>query len=293
MKTYLFPLIFFCFISCTSTDKSYIEHYNGLISTLNFSPVSLTLQNYFDEFYLKNGYYPNSMQEFFDVMEWEEWYIDDCKVRIFRDPYLINNSIWENEKFYTDDGITVYEYSTCSVPVADSLLLHYCPIYDRNSDLPISFVLLSVGEDRMINSKIAEKLYTDNWEKQIKVHNKKKFLENAKKITCVAYPVFFKRHQEFSHIVICFDKATFDSKQITLCGDTLFHRSSFVDENNKHFKPLNAKVFDTDSLFDENDRVGEFCFFYPEYSRYRAVFGKKDYIVASGREFIKYEIITE
>ena len=91
-----------------------------------------------------------------------------------------------------------------------------------------------------------------------------------------AYPVFLERPQVFAHTIIGFDKATFDSsKQLILYGDTIFN-----------------STYDY-SLFDRNDTDGRTTFYYSEYSRNRAMFGKKDYIVACGREFIKYEIITE
>ena len=80
--------------------------------------------------------------------------------------------------------------------------------------------------------------------------------------------------------MICFDKATFESKPIVLNGDTLFC-SKYI-----------CSWFDY-SLFDENDILWSYDFFYPEYSRYRAIFDNKDYIVTRGKNFIKYEIITE
>ena len=249
MKAYLFLIIFVCFVSCNLADKSSVEYCNKLIVDQNANPASLILQNYLDEFYFGNGYYPNSLQEFYDVGEWEDWHIETFNFFTLRDPYLPN------------DGI------------ADSVL-HYYPIYDRNSELPVSFVLLSAGEDRVINSNVAEKLYTDNWEKQIKAYNKKTVIDDDRRLIYVAYPTFSKRFQRFIHDIVGFDKATFDSKQVTLYGDTLF------DSVYRY------------SLFDINDTDGR-TFYYSEYSRYRAMFGKKDYIVAYGREFIKYEIVTE
>ena len=273
MKKYLFILPFVCFISCNLVGKSSVEHCKEFISILNNGPISSTIQMYFDEFYLTKGYYPKSIQEFFDFTKWDKSDIDIFRGCTLRDPYLLNDNIWNYDQSYEADDL-LYESCACHKTVADDLLLYYCPIYNRNSDLPVSFVILSVGEDKVLNSNVIEKLYIDNWEKQIKAYNKKKVLDDAMKTTYVAYPIFSKYSH---HSVVCFDKATFESKQVILCGDTLFSHI-MVEEH---------------SLFDKNDTFPFLYFYYPEYSHYRAVFGKKDYIVACGREFIKYEIITE
>jgi hypothetical protein len=274
MKTYLFLIIFVCFISCNLPDKSSVEYCNKFILHLNAKPEPDAIQGYFDNFYLTNGYYPNSIQEFFEFLELEKYDdVDFFRGCTFRDPYLSDESIWEYYMNEYDE--TLYEGCFCQKPVADSLLLHYCPIYGRNSDLPVSFVLLSVGEDKVLNSNTTEKLYTDNWEKHIKAYNRKQAIDDEKKLTYVAYPVFSERSQYFVYAVIAFDKSTFESKQVVLRGDTIFN---------------NILRY---SMFDEDDRIIPFPSVFTEYSRYRAMFGRKDYIVARGREFIKYEIVTE
>ena len=273
MKAYLFLIIFVCFVSCNLADKSSVEYCNKFIQHLNARLEPDRIQVYFDNFYLTNGYYPNSMQELFEFLKLEEYDVDFFRGCTSRDPYLSDENIWEYDMGDYDE--TLCKDCVCQEPVADSLLLHYCPIYDRNSDLPVSFVVLSVGEDRVLNSNITEKLYIDNWEKQIKAYNRKQAIDDEKKITYVSYPVFSKQFQNFSYAVICFDNATFESKQVVLCRDTIFN---------------NLLRY---SMFDENDRTECPIFYYSQYSHYRAMFGNKDYIVARGREVIKYEIVTE
>jgi len=264
MKKITFIILTFSFLSCNLTDKQTIDYYHKVTNELNLW--TDIIQEDFDIFYAKYGFYPVSFQEFMDSIVGLNGDIDGYKGLKMRDPFLLKENLFDMCE-YGEGECFKYRRS-----INDSLLLRYYPIYEKIDKKPVSFVLLSVGEDEQINSNVNEPLYIHNWHKQIKAYNEKWVISALEKRS-VAYPFYFPKSNYISYAVFHFDEQNIDFNKIPLQGDSIFGYRDFLKFQ--------------DSLKTYTDSSS---FYYPKHSQWRAMFGKKDYIVAFGREIIKYEI---
>jgi hypothetical protein len=152
-------------------------------------------------------------------------------------------------------------------------LLLYYPLYDRKTDSVKSYIFLSRGEDGIFNNNIKKKLYTDDWPNKIKSYNIDDILPEINE-TKLWYPVFLKNQKRFVHFSHNVDDKYLETGDILLRGDTLFD-NHIIDSYTWDYPASSLSIF------------------YPKFSRWRAMFGRKDYIVAYGRKITRYEIVPK
>ena len=238
-------------------------------------PVSIEIQDNFNLFYAKYGFYPESIQELADSLWGKERYseLEFFKGCFLIDPFLVRKNLFKYMPSPLGTG-WYHETFLCAYFVCNSTLLSYFPIFDDINERPVSFVLLSVGEDGRIDSDVSEPLFVHDWLDRIRAYNMDFVLAGLEE-TLVAYPHYWIDGRVF-HTVIPFDKNKIDLDKIPVKGDSIFGWHDFLN-------------------FQDSIRPyvgGWSLFWYPEFCRRRARFGRKDYVVAFGRNIIRFEVKT-
>ena len=236
-KYILYPLIllFIFAYSCkTAKTREQIFYKNRL---LYLNP-DADLASYF---YIDNGKYHESIESFMNTGKYDV----------------------EDKKFLNRQLIDIY--------LDKMQLLHYYPIYNDTTKMPVACILLSVGEDGVFNNVINSKLQLNNWHEKIKAYNIEQVKVEIEKIT-LNYPVFNRNNGRYGWYTFNIDESTLSNKKLLLKGDSLF-----------------TDTFKYEALDNlTNPRVP---FLYPEFSMQRKLSGEKDYIVSWGCRVIDYEIL--
>lgn len=235
IKTFI-PILLFIFVlfACNTASNKSIQ-YQKKILILNSSTVDSDLGRLFDLYYEKMQTYPLTIKELIDFCgaDYPQDYIDQLLI----DPYRGNEDT-----------------------------LAYYPIYDRSTQKPVSYILLSTAEDRKFNNNKHQLLYSDDWATKIKAYNLQTIINEFNK-TVVEYPYKDRKH---AFISICINNKYIKSGKVAVSGDSLLSRETIY------------------SQFPEGQSAFNYIF-YPNYSINREN-GNMDFIAACSRKRIRYTI---
>jgi hypothetical protein len=237
-KIYIISTLISLFVitySCKTTNTREQIFYKNKLLYLN---PDADLASYF---YIDNGKYHESIETLMNTGKYDV----------------------EDKKFLKRQLIDIY--------LDNMQMLHYYPIYNDTTKMPVACILLSVGEDGVFNNVINSKLQLNNWHEKIKAYNIEQVKVEIEKIT-IRYPVFNSSNGQQRWYIFNINESTLSNKNLLLKGDSLFINTS--------------KYEALDNL--TNPRVP---FFYPEFSMQRKFSGEKDYIVSWGCKVIDYEIL--
>lgn len=223
--------------ACNITNNKPLQ-YQKIILKLNSSTVDSDLGRLFDFYYEKFHCYPESIKELIDFCG-EEYSINYIK-QLLIDPYRGNNDT-----------------------------LAYFPIYDRQTQKPVSYIFLSTAEDKKFDNDRKQLLYADDWIKKIKAYNLQEIANELDK-TVIDYP---NKERKRAFISICIKNDYIKSGKVAISGDSI----------------LTAKTIY--SQFPEGEGTFNYVF-YPKYSIKRED-GNLDFIAACSRKRIKYKVIAK
>ena len=217
------------------------KKYTIIINELNNRIIDGKFSNKFSYYYLNNNHYPVSIKEYIAWLNFKN----------------------KDEMFFYNKYMTDLFSNT-------NQQLVYIPIYDRKTEIPVSYILLSAGEDGKIDNNQFEKLYTNNWFEKIQAFNLNEVISQLKK-TDIYYPIFRKKTKKYIYRVFVANNDDLLSNKILLKGDTLYSDSLIYKGLNPGYGAENFRLRKDSSLL-------------------KTIVGGKDYIVGFGRKSIIYQL---